>query len=120
MHNRRAMSMWQNRTRIVAQKPFHKIPPYIFEIEDLEKNPLPRNLREQNLGGRFIDGVAVLVIRAPVVLGQAGANVKIRGSRESVKYCYCILSLGLLYLAKYNCKLISKPLTNQTYLIYAV
>ena len=43
-----------------------EIPPYIFEIEDLEKNPLPRNLREQNLGGRFIDGVAVLVIRAPV------------------------------------------------------
>ena len=45
-----------------------EIPPYIFEIEDLEKNPLPRNLREQNLGGRFIDGVAVLVIRAPVVI----------------------------------------------------
>ena len=44
-----------------------EIPPYIFEIEDLEKNPLPRNLREQNLGGRFIDGVAVLVIRAPVL-----------------------------------------------------
>ena len=55
-----------------------EIPPYIFEIEDLEKNPLPRNLREQNLGGRFIDGditgggggVAVLVIRAPVAQSQ--------------------------------------------------